>query len=225
MNPGSRRSDSGMTVVEVVLGAALAIAVAGMATRTIGRMQDLQASNDFEARLQSQAHRAQAAIANDLRRALYQPLAGAELPYVFDDGVAEAPYDAHSHVPNQSAAIAGDPDFGPNREIVFLLPQDADGDGRPDLAAGALVWAPDEISYTVITDAGGNALVRSVNAAAPAVIARDFERIVFDTPESSGFTIPLGCVRVRLFLRARDKDGTLYRYQTETVIRLQPAAA
>jgi hypothetical protein len=55
----------------------------------------------------------------------------------------------------------------------------------------------------------------------PDRIARYVERIVFDTPESSGWQIPLGSVRVQVFLRMRDPAGALYRNSSSVVLSLR----
>ncbi|MCP3915556.1 MAG: type II secretion system protein [bacterium] len=91
-------------------------------------------------------------------------------------------------------------------------------------AETGLVWAHDEVSYVVITRPDGiNYLERRLNgdAATARRIARNIERVQFDTALSSGFEIPLDSVRVRVFFRDRDSAGTLYRHDVEVVLRLR----
>ncbi len=45
--------------------------------------------------------------------------------------------------------------------------------------------------------------------------------MVIDTSESSGFTIPLESVRIRLFFRRTDTNGSLSRYSNEAVVALR----
>ena len=83
-----RTSEAGVTLVEVVFGMAIAAVLISLGFRTAMRMQSVQTTNEFRARLQTQGQRALHAIVADLSRALYRTTAGAELPYVFDNGVA-----------------------------------------------------------------------------------------------------------------------------------------
>lgn len=87
-----------------------------------------------------------------------------------------------------------------------------------------LVWAHDEISYVVVVLADGSrVLQRRVNndPATARVIARHVERVQFDTPESSGWTVPLGAVRVRLFFRSTAAEGHIFRARNEVTVRLR----
>ena len=43
----------------------------------------------------------------------------------------------------------------------------------------------------------------------------------FDTWESSGYTIAMNSVRVRIFLRRRTQEGALFRHQVEAVVKLR----
>jgi len=120
-------------------------------------------------------------------------------------------------------ALPGESDFGPNHEIVFLQPLDADASGVPDIDVdGRLVWDSIEYSYVVVTGADGvNVLQRRSNGAAPKTIAKNVERIAFDDNASSGFQIPLDAVRVRIWFRERDSERTLHRYFSEAVVKLR----
>ncbi len=91
-----------------------------------------------------------------------------------------------------------------------------------------LVWSHADVSYQVTaTGPGGeNELVRVVNgvgrvASERKVLARGVERIQFDTSVSSGYAIPGGTVRVRLFFRVRGSDGKVYRSRIESTVRLR----
>lgn len=128
---------------------------------------------------------------------------------------------------------------------------DADGDGWPELDGDGdgiltddpadvaalwdptlntihpttgLVWSHSEISFVVVTAADGTSVLeRRVdnNPATARVLARQVERIQFDTPESSGWTIPLGSVRVRIFFRTTDRDGRLIKARNEVTVSLR----
>ncbi|MDA1264145.1 MAG: hypothetical protein O2816_03585 [Planctomycetota bacterium] len=85
-----------------------------------------------------------------------------------------------------------------------------------------VVWSHGEISYTTVTEADGvNYLERRTNTASPRRVARDIELVQFDTWASSAFAIPMNSIRVRIFLRRRTDDGTLYRHRVEAIVKLR----
>jgi hypothetical protein len=123
-------------------------------------------------------------------------------------------------------AAADEPSFGPSREIVFLQPQDGGGgvasDGVPDVDNnGQLVWDGDEFSYVLQTVDGINVLERRTNGQAPVVVARNVERVLFETAAQTDITIPTDSVRVRLFLRDTDQKRAIRQYTAEAVVRLR----
>ena len=95
----------------------------------------MTSTGNINAVLQEEGESALREIIADLRRSgIHQgEVNGTWYPYYFEDGVADAPFTVHSHPPADSEADADDSDFGPNREIVFVLPSDLDDDGRPDV--------------------------------------------------------------------------------------------
>jgi prepilin-type N-terminal cleavage/methylation domain-containing protein len=87
-----------------------------------------------------------------------------------------------------------------------------------------LVWSHNEVSYVVVVLADGSRVLhRRVNndAATARVVARHVERVQFDTPESSGWTVPLGAVRVQIFFRTADAEGHIFRARNEVTVRLR----
>lgn len=100
------------------------------------------------------------------------------------------------------------------------------GDWNPAEATVAtetrLSWDHSDIAYKVLLGpTGENELVRLVSNGVEGreVLARGVERIQFDTPASSGFTIPTGSVRVRIYFRVTDEEGHVYRSQREAIVR------
>lgn len=121
---------------------------------------------------------------------------------------------------------------------------DGNGDGVPtDDAADVAAWDPTvatihpdthvvwsyaDVGYQVTATGpdGENELVRVRNDGTGVrnVLARNVERIEFDTPVSSGFSAPLipgGTVRVRIFFRVEDDAGHVYRRRSEAIVRLR----
>lgn len=131
---------------------------------------------------------------------------------------------------------------------------DADGDGIPELDGNGdgvptddaadvaawdptaatihpdtrVVWSHADVGYQVTATGpdGQNELVRVRNdgTGERKVLARDVERIEFDTALSSGFSAPLipsGAVRVRIFFRVEDDAGHVYRSRSEAIVRLR----
>ena len=215
---------AGFTLIEVLIVAGIMAILARSLVESSISMERITTTGNVRTLLQEQGERALNGILPELRCSGFLELSGVEFPYVFADGEASGFFDLHSHPPANSEAEPGDPDFGESQEIVYLLPADADLDGRPDIDSSTheIVWSMDEISLTLRTRADGrNELQRRVNGGAPRSIARDIERIVFDTSESSGWTIPLRAVRVQIFLRRRDSEGALHRHRCEAMVRLR----
>ena len=214
---------AGYTLIEVVVASLILAFLAHTLVESSNFMSRLTSTGNVQTVLQIEAEKAMRKIVDDLRQSGFQVNAGGkEFPYVFEDGNADGDFAAHAHEPADSEAEDDDPDFGPNREIVFAHPEDADGDGRPDLdAGGLLVWSADEISYTVRTRSGTNYLERSVNLADSRPVCRFVERITFDRPSDFWTEFPTNSMRVRLFLRARDSVGALYRHTSEVVVQLR----
>ena len=221
---------SGFSLVEVILVASILAILARALVETSSSMGRVTSTGNVLSLLQQEGARAMESIVRDLKRSGYVVLDEdtvdeREYPYTFEGGVAEAPFDMHTHAPADQEAGPNDPDFGPIREIVLVHPADDDDDGRPDYEpASGLDWSADEISYVLVTRADGvNYLERRVNAGNARRVARDVERVVFERPVDTGYdpAVPTGSVRVRLFLRTRDSQGTLYRDQREVVVMLR----
>ncbi len=253
---------AGFSLVEVMLAATVLMMLARMLIESSVSMSRMTSSGSVQALLQEQGEKALAAIVKDLRRSGSVTLNGADYPYVFDDGIADPPFKAHTHQVCDQEADQGDSDFGTMREIVLVKPADLDNNSIPDLDmdgngwpefdgdhdgvasesqadyAGVdwdpnansidvetgVVWSLDEISYVTVTHPDGiNYLERRINADPTTArrVARDIELVQFDTWESSGYTIAMNSVRVRIFLRRRTENGALYRYSVEAVVKLR----
>ncbi|HKX45398.1 MAG TPA: hypothetical protein VJP77_01735 [Planctomycetota bacterium] len=224
----SRCRSAGFTVIEVAIGTVVLLLLIGTVAESMSSMRRATFTGSAQSIGHEQAERALGRIVDDLRRSGFTMLDELEYPYVFEGGNLDAGYDAfaeHGHAPADEHADADEADFGPDQEILFVLPEDADGDGAPDIDddTGMLVWnGAVEISYTLVTlQDGTNVLQRRVTGDTPRTIARGVERLRFDTPETAGFQIPLGTVRVRLWFRTTDGTGTEHRTTAEAVVRLR----
>jgi type II secretory pathway pseudopilin PulG len=219
-----RRTDAprtGFTLVETVIGAAILLVLGLALIESATGVGRLTSSSAVDAQLQEQAQRALRTILVDLKRSGFADLgAGVGYPHVFEDGDADAPFDEHDHAPAAVHAEPGDADFGPRREIVFRLPADADSDGIPDIdGAGNMVWDATDFSFVLVTRADGvNCLERRRNAGSPKVLARHVERVAFETSAHDPVGIPVGAIRVRIWLRDKDERGTWHRLFTEALV-------
>jgi hypothetical protein len=202
--------------------------LAGSLTMVITQMRNLASSSSSQATLQDAAERALKIISGDMSRSGEITFGGNNYPYLFDDGAATGAFVGHAHVAATHHAVAGDDDFGVNREIVFALPQESDppgtyGNDVPDIDANAnMIWDAVEFSYVLVTGVNGiNYLQRRTDGANPVTIASNVERVVFDDNASSGFVLPVNSVRVRIFFRKLDAEGVLHRYSAEQIIKLR----
>lgn len=223
-NRSRNKRRAGLTVLETSISVTLVLLMSGTLVMAMQNMQGLAVGNNNRSALDMMADEALEEMVEDLRQSGEVMVGGVDYPYVFDGGVAEGvDFANHVHAPAGNDAEAGDADFGPDREIVFVRPADADADQRPDVGVGgALIWDVRQFSYVVVTRADGvNTLERRIDGGQPSVVGRYVERLVVDTAESSGFQIPLGSVRIRIFFRQFDEGGTLMRTTREAVVRLR----
>lgn len=217
---------SGFTLLEVVIAGSILTMLAAALVESAKGMSRVTTTANVRGTMQEQAEKALFAIIPEIRRSGFVTVNELEFPMIIEDGVAPEDMGEFSHEPADSFAEEGDPDFGPSHEIIFVLPQDADNDGRPDLDedSGKLVWGANVYTYTVETMMDGrNHLVRRINGETPESLGRGFERVVFDTPESSGWEedFPLDSVRIRLYLRKQDETGAWFRHMSEVALRLR----
>ena len=220
--PSSHHRRAGFTLVEVLIASVLFCLLVATFGRSLAGLAAERAALQTSAGLQDMGARATGMVYADLRQSGFVAANGVNYPYLFEDGNAEVPFAAHFHVPAAKQAEAADADFGPNREVVFCRPADLDGNDVPDVdGAGELAWSADEVSYVVVTEAGVNYLQRRLNGGEARTVASHVERIAFDDATSSGFEVPLGALRVRIWFRRNDDTGLQHRYFIETTMKLR----
>jgi len=219
----SRPARAGFALLELMIGTLILLLLVGTLTQSLRMLSQGTTSTNIDGALQTQAQNALRSIIASLKPSGFVTVGGNSFPSLFLDGNATGAYAASAHAAATHNASATDPDFGPNREIVFVRPADADNDNRPDLdAAGNMIWNADQFSYVVVARPdGSNVLQRRVNGGTIRTIANHIERITFDDNASSGFQVPLRAIRVRIWLRDRDARGALHRYFTEAVVKLR----
>lgn len=124
----------------------------------------------------------------------------------------------------------GTPELDGNGDgIVSDDADDVAGIWNPDDASipdeeKRLVWTHDDVAYVLVAGPTGDSeLVRLVanGAVDRRVVARNVERIQFDTSTTAPADVPLGSVRAQLFFRETDSEGRVYRATTEAMVRLR----
>lgn len=216
---------SGFTLLEAMISLAI-LGIMGVAfTSSMRSMANLTHAGNARSNVQREGARALEIVLDDLRRSAFIQQSGLEYPHLFENGDATGDFEIHKHAvpPGEADASHYDYNGGVTREIVLVLPEDADQDRVPDLdGSGQLLWSPDEVSYVLNLDANGRrVLERRINAGNPEAIAAGVERVVFDDGESSGFVVPPNAIRVRIFFRVVDEAGRKLRYFVEGMARLR----
>jgi prepilin-type N-terminal cleavage/methylation domain-containing protein len=230
-NRAQRRGSPGFTFVEISIAMTILVIVLSALAWAIDGMRGLAESAQERSSLQTAGQAALLEIMSDLSRSgvttqavdVDGDLVDVRFPVIYEGGDPGEEFPDHVHAPAVENAAPGEPDFGRDREILFLLPRDADADRRPDLDEdGNLLWGAQVISYVLVTrQDGSNYLERRVDGAAPRIVARFVERVLFEDAANAAYEIPLGSVRVRIFLRKLDAFGHVQRYFTEAVVALK----
>ncbi len=120
---------SGFSALEMMIAVTLLSLLAGSLSMAIVHMRRIATTSNAQSILQDSAERAMKRIVADMSRSGAITLGGNAYPYLFDDGNATGAFAGHAHAPATHHAIAGEPDFGPSREVVFALPQESDAPG------------------------------------------------------------------------------------------------
>ena len=55
----------------------------------------------------------------------------------------------------------------------------------------------------------------------PRIVAKNVERIEFEDSNVPPASVPIGCLRVRIFFRKLDANGTWHRLRAESTVRLR----
>lgn len=229
--PSRRRA--GFTVIEMSIAAVVLLVVSSALVAALDGLRGAAMTTDVNSRLSEAGEKALLAIVEDLRRS-GRATTVAAFPYTYENGDSVFD-DVHDHAPATENAAPGEADFGPDREIVMLLPRDEDTlgppavvgnpDGVPDLDGnGELIWGDLQFSYVLVTWPDGiNRLERRVDGAAPgSVVASWVERVRFDDFNTDPLTVTnSNSVRVRLWMRQPDARGMVHRWFGEAIVRMR----
>lgn len=192
-----------LSLVSVVLGGFL-VSLERMATVPASDVRDI---------LVAEGEAAAREIARELARSGHVTVA----PALLDAGRTSGPLAPFAHTtPHSGEAMPG---------LAYLLPQDADADGWPDLSAsGEVVWSPVPRAFLCVPLADGReALVRRV-LDDETILAHDVVRLVFEDFAHGDEGLPRNVVRFRITLRRVGPDGILHEVETERVVQLENGA-
>jgi type II secretory pathway pseudopilin PulG len=217
-NCSMRSRSAGFSITEMVVSAAILVILGAGIAQSGGALRGAVTGGQTADVLMADAVEAMEAIRLDLKASGF---VGA-YPHTFLNGNAATAFDLHDHTP--ATKHAGDSELaaGPDREIIFLRPADADADGVPDVdGGGALVWDGQEFSYVRVDDATGTpVLERRIDGVTDRVLARNVERVTFETQADDG-TVPAQAVRVTLHMRHQAPGGSVQRYFAQSMIKLR----
>jgi hypothetical protein len=200
--------------------------------------------------LQTLGRQALERIAKDLSRTghVASPL-GVDLPHVFENGIPDPTLeDGFLHdvqeiqarvatfplAPLPTGGTTPLPFVAPGqqlqpigiREVVFALPEDLDGDGRPlNEITGAIEWGADLVGFILVPEQEGTMdLVRrtwlQTGEIRDVVICRRVDAMTIDTTVSKQ-TLPRDAVEIHLHLLRRRPDGLERRMHVFTTVYMR----
>lgn len=221
----SSPAQAGFTLTEVLISATILVGLAAVIAGTMGGLSSMTVSGSTQNQLQDMGERALSTMIDDFRRSGWITRDGETFPVFFEDGDPQGElFLRHRHLPPLRKARSGEPDFGPSREAIFLLPADLDRDNRPDVEVdtGEVSWDTRHFSYVLVPGPNGhNVLERRIDGGVPQVVAHHVERLTVEDSEATGFEIPLKALRIRIWFRKQDSGGVVYRHRVEAVVQLR----
>ncbi|MCA8968903.1 MAG: prepilin-type N-terminal cleavage/methylation domain-containing protein [Planctomycetes bacterium] len=194
------RRQHGMTLVEVMVSLVITVIVVGVTSYLMMNAQQADKIARNDAALTRRASEALETIATDLRRTGAVTISGTQYPATVDVSVGTPPV-AH-------------------RTIRLCMPEDADKDGAPDLLNAKLVWSADLVEYAVDVVDGRTRLLRR-QGTRERVLVDHVAHVAFDTPESSGWVVPVGCIRIQLSVHAFGTSGAPQTRELTTLVRMR----
>lgn len=196
---GARRSSRGASLLETLIALSLFPLLIGACLTTIDGADSEAERGGRMADLVRRADRALSTLTDELERSGFTSVDGVDYPFFVDGDALEDAPEKHRHDEANAAAGAA----VTAREVVFLLPQDANDDGWPDLtdAMQSVAWDTTEVSYVLLPSPdGSNQLVRREDGANDRVLARGVRRFLVEDAASTGFAFPINVLRITLEL-------------------------
>jgi predicted alpha-1,6-mannanase (GH76 family) len=197
----SQERRAGFSLVEMAIATTVLVALGAGLTLAVGRLRSRAAQGSAQSSLEVEAARARASITHDLRKSgVFTDDAGTGWPQLF----------------------AGGPD-GQSREVVYRLPQLTEDPATRRTTAvldenGERVWDDRRFRLELMDD---GRLLRTAEGEQPVTFARHVQRIVVDDNASSGYTVPLDALRVRMDFARTDDSGRSLRLSREWTVQLR----
>lgn len=209
---------AGFTITEMAVSAVVLLLLGAGIAQSSGALRQAMGGGQTRDVQLTEAISALEAIRVDLKRSGFVD----DYPHTFAKGVAGAGFEIHNHEPATKHAKGNDPAAGDDREVIYALPADADGNGVPDVnGVGGLVWDAAEYSIVRVDDATGTpVLERRINGVTDRVLARNVERIQFET-QADDAAVPAQTVRVTLHMRQTSPGGTVQKYSAQSMVKLR----
>lgn len=233
----------GFTLLEAALSIGLLSGLLYVFFQSLAGFERLGRHSEALHAAAADAARAMGTIRRDLERSGHLSVGGQAYPVAFAPGEPPAGLAGFDHAaPNLISGLSktspvnplpapqggtGLPGFAPeqlpeSRELVYILPADADGNGWPDLDQGEPVWGGQRLALLLVPEGNGsNRLVRRTEAGAETVLAHGVRALRVDLPVDTGYSIPLDSVRVWLQLVRESERGGVQLFNRVDVIQLR----
>ena len=185
------RSNSGFTLLELMMSLGTLAGLLGLFAISLETTARDDANQAHLSRIRADGQR----VLREIREILTRTQSVAGFPQSFQDGALGAAFPALAN--GAAEAVQGMPAC---REVAFLTPLDADGDGWFDTdSRGAIQWSAGPSAIVIDAVPGGSNRIRFVDTAgAGRVLSRRASALEIDDAASAGFTIPLNTLRVRV---------------------------
>ncbi len=208
---------AGFTVIEAALSITIFSMLLGGFLFSVSRLQSVADTRAVQYKLATEALEVVNSIATDLRRSGYTTEGGLDYPLIYSVGETPNGFEAFEH--GEIHEITAD--TAASNELVFLLPDDADDDGWPDVAGAGVLWSPTTVAYILVPNPDGtNSLIRRDSNGNQLTLSRSVTSLTFETPADTGFTIPLDTMRVRVQIAKDGMDGRVYSTESQVVVSL-----
>lgn len=215
-----RRSRAGFSLIEVTISLAILGTLMLVYLSTVQRSTSSRDQIRTHHALRSRSMSALNRMSDELSRSGHVTLASEDYPGLYKELEIESEIPAFKHDLPYPLYAGGE---APDSDIVFVLPVDADDDGWPDLESdGTPSFGNEVFAYVLEPDEDGSNRIRRMSSSGASVtIARGVRYVTFETSESSGYEVPLGCVRITLETMEQDGGKTVDTFEQSITVRLR----